>query len=72
MQRMAIKQTHGELKMATVNGTSGNDELFGFSTADTINGFAGNDQMFGDAGNDTLCWQARAMIPLLVARVMTP
>ncbi|MCB1658218.1 MAG: hypothetical protein KDI39_08330, partial [Pseudomonadales bacterium] len=40
--------------MATVNGTSGNDELFGFSTADTINGFAGNDQIFGDAGNDTL------------------
>ena len=40
--------------MATVNGTSGNDELFGFATADTISGFAGNDQMFGDAGNDTL------------------
>ena len=40
--------------MATVNGTSGNDELFGFSTADTINGFAGSDQIFGDAGDDLL------------------
>ena len=40
--------------MAVLNGTSGNDELFGFSNADTISGFEGNDQIFGNGGNDSI------------------
>ena len=40
--------------MATLNGTSGNDELVGFATADTLNGLAGNDTLDGGAGADVL------------------
>jgi Ca2+-binding RTX toxin-like protein len=40
--------------MATVNGTSGNDNLKGTATADRINGLAGNDILNGGKGNDTL------------------
>ena len=40
--------------MATINGTSGNDELFGSAIADTISGFEGSDQIFGGGGNDIL------------------
>lgn len=40
--------------MATINGTSGNDHLVGFDTADTINGFGGDDILQGRGGDDTL------------------
>ncbi|PTQ90080.1 beta strand repeat-containing protein [Agitococcus lubricus] len=40
--------------MATVNGTTGNDNLVGTSTADTLNGLAGNDTLNGGAGTDTM------------------
>jgi Ca2+-binding RTX toxin-like protein len=39
--------------MANINGTSGNDWLFGTSGDDVINGLAGADIMLGGAGNDT-------------------
>jgi Ca2+-binding RTX toxin-like protein len=40
--------------MANINGTNGNDQLFGTSDADSISGLVGNDFLFGDAGNDIL------------------
>ncbi len=40
--------------MTTINGTSGNDELFGATTVDTINGLAGDDYIIGEAGDDSL------------------
>jgi Ca2+-binding RTX toxin-like protein len=40
--------------MATINGTSGNDTLYGTPEPDTINGNSGNDYIFGDDGDDTL------------------
>lgn len=38
----------------TINGTSGNDLIFGSSGNDTINGLGGNDCIFGLAGDDTI------------------
>ncbi len=35
-------------------GTTGNDLLFGSSSADTLTGLEGNDHLLGNAGNDTL------------------
>ena len=40
--------------MATINGTSGNDTLFGTSVSDTINGLGGDDTLWGYGGNDRL------------------
>ncbi|MBD2678282.1 MULTISPECIES: calcium-binding protein [Nostoc] len=44
--------------MATINGTSGNDVLFGdinfFPENDVINGFDGDDDLQGGSGNDTI------------------
>jgi Ca2+-binding RTX toxin-like protein len=40
--------------MATINGTSGDDNLIGTAENDVIKGFAGNDTLQGLAGNDTL------------------
>ena len=40
--------------MALINGTVGNDELFGTGGPDTINGLEGDDTLRGNAGNDTL------------------
>jgi len=40
--------------MALINGTNGNDQLFGTSDDDLMNGFAGNDLLVGDSGNDIL------------------
>jgi VCBS repeat-containing protein len=37
-----------------INGTSGNDFIFGFAGDDLINGGAGNDWIFAGAGNDQL------------------
>lgn len=39
---------------ATINGTNGNDVLFGTSGDDTINGLGGNDLVFGARGVDTI------------------
>ena len=36
------------------NGTSGNDLLIGWNSADRMNGFAGNDTIYGLQGNDWL------------------
>jgi hypothetical protein len=36
------------------NGTSGNDQIYGFGGADTLNGLDGNDFLRGGAGADTL------------------
>ncbi|HSI44993.1 MAG TPA: retention module-containing protein [Methylophilus sp.] len=38
----------------TVNGTSGNDIIYGYAGNDTLNGGDGNDILRGGAGNDTL------------------
>jgi len=40
--------------LATINGTSGNDNLVGTTSADTISGLAGNDTLTGGAGDDKL------------------
>ena len=40
--------------MATINGTNGNDNLFGTAFNDTINGFNGDDTLDGGAGADTM------------------
>lgn len=40
--------------MATLRGTSGNDNLTGTSTADSIFGYAGDDVLTGGGGNDVL------------------
>lgn len=40
--------------MTTINGTDGNDELFGTAGDDLLNGLGGNDNLTGHAGNDTL------------------
>jgi hypothetical protein len=40
--------------MATVDGTSGNDSLFGTPFDDLLNGLDGNDTLTGGVGNDTL------------------
>lgn len=40
--------------MATINGTSGKDNLNGTAYDDVIYGFAGNDKTFGNDGNDTI------------------
>lgn len=40
--------------MATINGTTGADNLVGTATADTINGRNGNDTLRGNGGRDTL------------------
>ncbi len=40
--------------MVTVNGTAGNDVLYGGSTNDSISGLGGNDVLYGGAGNDSL------------------
>jgi Ca2+-binding RTX toxin-like protein len=39
---------------ATVNGTSGADDLYGTTVGDTLNGYAGNDHLYGVGGNDFL------------------
>jgi Hemolysin-type calcium-binding repeat (2 copies). len=39
---------------ATIDGTNGNDVLFGTSGADTINGLGGNDLVYGARGDDTI------------------
>jgi Ca2+-binding RTX toxin-like protein len=39
---------------ATINGTSGNDNLTGTAYADNINGHAGADTLRGSGGNDTI------------------
>ncbi len=38
----------------TLNGTAGNDDLFGAAGDDVLTGGAGVDRLFGEAGNDTL------------------
>ncbi|PPD11815.1 type I secretion C-terminal target domain-containing protein, partial [Methylophilus sp.] len=38
----------------TVNGTSGDDIIYGYAGNDTLNGAGGNDILRGGAGNDTL------------------
>ncbi len=40
--------------MATINGTSGNDNLVGTASDDSIYGNAGNDTLTGSGGNDIL------------------
>ncbi len=42
--------------VATLNGGSGNDALFGTAAADTLSGNGGNDLVLGGAGNDTIIW----------------
>jgi Ca2+-binding RTX toxin-like protein len=39
---------------AVINGTSGDDKLYGFSSDDTINGLDGSDWLYGGLGDDTL------------------
>jgi Ca2+-binding RTX toxin-like protein len=46
--------------MATINGTSGNDELRGGDENDTLNGLAGGDDLLGGNGNDILVGGAGA------------
>ncbi|TSD84456.1 hypothetical protein FFK22_032535 [Mycobacterium sp. KBS0706] len=40
--------------MAVVNGTAGDDELYGGDDADTVSGLAGDDALQGGAGDDVL------------------
>ena len=42
------------IKQMVLVGTSGNDVLTGYSTADTISGLEGNDRLYGRAGDDIL------------------
>jgi Ca2+-binding RTX toxin-like protein len=42
------------IKQQVLQGTSGNDVLLGYDTADTFNGKEGNDTLYGYAGDDTL------------------
>jgi Ca2+-binding RTX toxin-like protein len=44
----------GPVLAATINGTSGDDELVGTPEADTIRGYAGNDTVWGRLGGDTI------------------
>jgi Ca2+-binding RTX toxin-like protein len=37
-----------------INGTSGNDKLYGTDSPENINGLDGNDTLYGRAGNDTI------------------
>ena len=39
--------------MTEINGTSGNENLYGTEDSDTINSFAGNDTMEGGQSDDT-------------------
>ena len=36
----------------TINGSTGNDEVYGYGRADTMNGYGGSDSMQGDKGSD--------------------
>ncbi|MBU1195729.1 MAG: putative Ig domain-containing protein, partial [Proteobacteria bacterium] len=38
----------------TINGTNGNDSLYGGPGNDTLYGFGGNDDLIGEGGNDTM------------------
>ncbi|MEH2222220.1 calcium-binding protein [Nostoc sp.] len=40
--------------MANINGTNGNDTLYGTTSDDLINGLAGDDQLYPNGGYDTL------------------
>ncbi len=40
--------------MATINGTSGNDNLVGTDAADVLNGLDGDDTLSAGLGNDSL------------------
>jgi Ca2+-binding RTX toxin-like protein len=42
------------IKTKVMAGTSGDDTLYGYATADTINGLDGNDTLYGNAGDDIL------------------
>ncbi|WP_301335870.1 calcium-binding protein, partial [Variovorax paradoxus] len=42
------------VKALVQQGTSGNDTIHGYATADTLLGGDGNDTLYGNAGNDTL------------------
>nr|MDA8124879.1 hypothetical protein [Deltaproteobacteria bacterium] len=42
------------IKQMFLQGTPGDDIIYGYSSADTIQGFAGNDVIYGNAGNDNL------------------
>ena len=43
-----------QVKMMVMQGTEGNDTLFGYATDDVLHGGVGNDQLFGEAGDDSL------------------
>jgi len=43
-----------EIRHTVLQGTPGNDNLIGFSTADTIRGFEGDDKLYGRSGDDTI------------------
>jgi Ca2+-binding RTX toxin-like protein len=42
------------VKAKVLAGTAGDDQIFGFDTADSISGLAGNDTLYDYAGDDTL------------------
>lgn len=42
-----------DIRSLLLTGTSGNDELIGFASADLLDGGAGNDTLRGEYGNDT-------------------
>lgn len=42
------------IEQKLVNGTAGNDKLYGTTGNDTLNGLAGNDKLYGLNGDDTL------------------
>lgn len=44
--------------MAVINGTGGNDTLYGLAEADSITGFEGNDLLYGEGGNDLIIFNA--------------
>ncbi len=48
------------VKAQAIQGTDGNDTLYGYATADTISGGAGNDYIYGKAGDDFLQGEAGA------------
>lgn len=51
---VALLIASGLAVAATLNGTSGDDNIVGTEDIDTINGFGGNDTVAGKGGNDSI------------------
>ncbi|WP_147480494.1 calcium-binding protein, partial [Pseudomonas coronafaciens] len=46
--------TDAQIRLALLNGTSGNDSIIGYDSADVLTGSTGNDSLSGRGGNDVI------------------